>query len=187
MNTVHRRKGLGLIEVVIALVIAVAAGIPILRMVMGSRTETSSSVNYLRAVELADEALEWASVSQFSEVDKLKNLSGSIIEDGGSGMTTCRINIKEAGYQSWKDSEIFKTELSYSPQYTTAFFYREIEVEPVEPDSEAPYISKNLLKKVTVTVKWCEGYKPSNLNLPSDRNRQVQLSMLVINDENLLN
>lgn len=183
MKTIFRRKGLGLIEVVIALVIVVGAGIPILKMVIGSRTETSSSVNYLRAVELADEALEWASVSKFKDVDKLKNLSGSIIEDNGSTMTTAKINTKEAGYASWKNSEVFQSELSYSTQYTTAFFYREIEVEPVT----GSYFSDNLLKKVTVTVKWCEGYRPSNLNVPSDRNRQVQLSLLVINDDNLLN
>ncbi len=175
------KRAIGLIEIVIAVIIVVGAGIPILKMVTSSRTETSSSVNYLRAVELADEVLEWASASKFSEVDKLANLSGSIIDDSTSSLSTIKINSTNAENVLWSGSEIFSNDLKYSEQYTPAFFYREIEVEPVE----GSYFAENLIKRVTVTVMWSEGYKPSNLNIPSDRNRQVMLSMLVINDENL--
>jgi hypothetical protein len=41
------------------------------------------------------------------------------------------------------------------------------------------------LKKVTVTVKWSEGHRPANLNIPDDRSRQVQLSVLILNDQQL--
>lgn len=177
------RKALGLVEIIIAVVLVVGAGIPILKMVTGTRTETSSSVNYLRAVELADEVLEWANGAKFSEVDKLVNLSGSIIEDAGSNLVPTKINAVQVEYENWKNSGIFNENLRYSSQYTSAFFYREIEVKPVV----SQIVAANMLKRVTVTVKWSEGFKPANLNLPSNRNRQVQLSLLVINDENLLN
>ena len=178
----HKRKAIGLIEIVIAAILVVSAGVPILYMVTSSRTETSSSVNYLRAVELADEALEWASASKFSEVDKLANLSGTIIEDNSGSAHAVALNVAEAENQSWKTSEVFASSLNYSDQYATAYFYREILVE----DVKGTYFSDDLLKKVTVIVSWSEGYKPSNLNVASNRSRRVELATLVINDENLL-
>lgn len=57
---------------------------------------------------------------------------------------------------------------------------REIEVEPIESSSFA----KNLIKKVTVLVKWNEGHTPSSLN-SFDRDRQIELSTLVFNDQSL--
>ena len=175
------KKALGLIEIVIAVVIVVGAGIPILKMVSTSRTETSSSVNYLRALELADEALEWASITNFNDLEtKMSSLCGTIVNDNGGGEP---INAKPVEYDNWKGSDIFESDLKYSDQYSTAFFYRIIDVEPITSSS----IEDKMLKKVTVTIKWCEGHRPSNINTDSsDRNRQVQLSILVINDENLV-
>ena len=164
----YNKRAFGLLEVIIAVLIIVGAGIPILRMVTGSRKETSSSLNYLRAMELANEAIEWASAAKFDEVDKLKNISGS--------------NTTKIERTNWKNSDIFEENLKYSEQYSTAFFYRKIEVEPIK----GSYFADNLIKKVTVTVLWSEGYKPSNINVEDDRSRQVQLSILIINDDNLL-
>jgi hypothetical protein len=179
----NKKRALGLTEIIIALAIVVAAGIPILRMVTKSRTETSSSVNYLRAMELADEAIEWASVSKFKDVDNLKSLSGTIIEVNGSNIEPVSINTSEVTNEHWKGSEIFEKDLKYSDQYSRAYFYREISVEPIT--SKNNDFEANLLKKVNVTVRWCEGYMPKNINLASDRNREIQLSILVINDDNL--
>ncbi len=182
-NVFHtNKKAFGLLEIIVVLVIVVGAAIPILRMVTGSRKETSSSVNYLRAMELADEAIEWANLAKFDEVDKLKNLSGTILEDNGTAIVPIKINTTTVDYPNWVGSEIFSNELKYSEQYSNAYFYRDIDVQPVVSSN----IANNLLKKVVVTVKWSEGYKPSNLNDPSNRSRQIQLSVLVINDENLI-
>ena len=184
-NTVsNNKKALGLIEIVIAVVIVIGAGVPILKMVSRSRSETSSSANYLRAMELADETLEWASVVKFKDLDTAFNAeNGSIIEDGGSGLTPVEIRTTPAKNENWKNSNFFIEKQKYSDQYNKAFFYRTIEVENVS----SPLIKEDMLKKVTVTIKWIEGRRPSNINVDNgDRNRQVRLSILVINDDNLL-
>ena len=180
----YKKKALGLIEIIIALLLVVGAGIPILRMVFQSRTETSSSINYLRAMELADEAIEWANISNFKDLDKLKNLSGTITDYTGSEPDMIKINTSDTTKKKKKNADLFESNIAHSNQYSNAFFYRDIKVEPVS--SKYNSFEKNLLKKVTVTIKWCEGYKPANVNIDSDRNREIQLSVLIINDDNLL-
>ncbi len=178
----HNNKGFSLAEIVIAVVIAVMAGIPILKMVTTSRTETSSSINYFRAMELANEPIEWANVTKFSELENLQSLSESIVIDNGSSMDTRKVMTVEPEYKSWLESKQFNTDISYSDQYIHSYFYRIIEVQEIKENAN---IKDNLLKKVTVTVKWIEGKKPSNIDVDSNRTRQIQLSVLVINDENL--
>ena len=178
----HNKKGFSLAEIVIAVVLAVMAGIPILKMVTTSRTETSSSINYLRAMELANEAIEWANVTKFNDLEKLQSLSESIVIDNGSSMDTRKVLSAEPEYKSWLESNQFNTDIGYSEQYIHSYFYRIIEVQDIKDNGN---IKDNLLKKVTVTVKWIEGKKPSNIDVDTDRTRQIQLSVLVINDENL--
>ena len=87
-------------------------------------------------------------------------------------------------HKVWKDSGFFDNNIKYSDKYCSAFFYRDIKVEPVTSSNDS--FESNLLKKVTVTIKWSEGRMPSNIHVDSERNRQIQLSVLVINDDNLL-
>ncbi len=181
----NKKQAMSLVEIVVALMVAVAAAIPILQMMTKSNTETTSSINYLRAVELANETIEWASIASFSAVINqekgLSSLSGPIINDGGSGFTPESVAVNPTiENENWNDPNIFKTELKYSDQYIPAFFYRVVNVEPLDD------FGGDMLAKVTVTIKWCENSRPTNLNIDSDeRNRQVELSVLVINDENL--
>lgn len=178
-----KRKAFGLLEVVIALGVAIGALLPILQMITASRTDTTSSISYLRAMELANEVIEWANVATFDEVDKLEGLSGTIIESNGGNIVPIKINAVESDNIKWKNSKIFEKNLQYSEQYSNAYFYRIIKVTPLKGN----YFQNDMLKKVSVTVKWCEGKKPRNLNLDSEeRNKQIQLSVLVINDDNLL-
>lgn len=180
----YKKQAFGLIEVIIALFIIVCAGIPILKMVFQTQTETSSSVNYLRAMELADEVIEWANAAKFKDVDKLTNLSGSMVVVDGSSHDMVKINTSGTNNENWKNSGFFEENLKYSDKYCSAFFYRDIKVEPVTSSSNN--FESNLLKKVTVKIKWSEGRMPSNINADSERNREIQLSVLVINDDNLL-
>ena len=180
----YKKHAFGLVEIIVALLIIVAAGIPIMKIIFQSRTETSSSINYLRAMELADEVIEWANVAKFKDVDNLKNLSGSIVEYTGDKAEMIKINTSEVSYDNWKDPNLFNNNINHSDQYCNAFFYRDIKVEPVT--SKYSSFENNLLKKVTVKVKWSEGFKPANLNVDSNRNKEIQLSVLVINDDNLL-
>ncbi|MBQ2593474.1 MAG: hypothetical protein II567_09380 [Candidatus Riflebacteria bacterium] len=180
----HKKQAFGLVEVVIALLVIVCAGIPILKMVFQTRTETSSSVNYLRAMELADEIIEWANASKFQDVDQLEKYSGSIMNISDSKHEMIKVNTSKTNNENWKSSGLFEENLKYSDHYCNAYFYRDIKVEPVT--SQYNNFGNNLLKKVTVKIKWSEGRMPSNINLDSDRNREIQLSVLVINDDNLL-
>ena len=181
----HNKKAFSLAEIVIAVILVVAAGIPILKMVTTSRTETTSSVNYFRAMELANEAIEWANVTKFSELEKLEGLSESIVTDNGSSMVTKKVTAVEPEYKSWLESKQFNTDISYPNQYIHSYFYRIIEVKEIKGDNNNN-IKNNLLKKVTVTVKWNEGTRPSNIDIDTNRTRQIQLSVLVINDDNLV-
>ena len=178
----YKRKAFGLVEILIALSVVVFAAIPILKMVFRTRTETSSSVNYLRAMELADEVIEWANASKFKDLDKLTKLSGSLIDSSGNEMK--KINTGEVGNGNWKNSGFFTDNIKYSSNYSNAYYYRDIKVEPVT--SQYNTFENNLLKKVTVKIKWCEGRIPSNIEQDSDRDREIQLSVLVTNDDNLL-
>ena len=180
------KKALSLIEVLIAFTIAVLCGIPILMMVSNSKKDTATSINYLRAMELANEAIEWVNVTKFEDLDNLSNiLDKSIVESYNSELIPVQIGTAEAENKNWKDSNLFERNLSYSQDYVNACFYRTIDVKDVMADDKNN-VANNLLKKVTVTVKWSEGKTISDLNADSDdRRHKIQLSVLVINDENL--
>ena len=180
------KKALSLVEIIIALVIAVFAGIPILIMVSSSRKETATSINYLRAMELANEAIEWVNVTKFEDLDNLNNiLEESIVQETDSELVPGQIIATDTEYKRWKGSNLLSKNLQYSEQYVNAYFYRTIEVTNIKGD-DINNVKDNLLKKVTVTVKWSEGKKITNLNDDSsDRRHKIQLSVLVINDENL--
>ncbi|GAB4270119.1 MAG: hypothetical protein Kow0029_06670 [Candidatus Rifleibacteriota bacterium] len=177
------KAGLGFVEVLIAVIVISACAIPIIYMVTGARADTSKAINYLRAMELANEAIEWASVTPFENVTEatMAAFSGPITEDVGGALQSAKIAVDSPENKVWENDNFTVSSLKYSQQYDKAFFYREIQVEDIS-DS---YVAANLLKKVTVKVKWSEGYRPANINLPDDRSRQVQLSILLLNDQNL--
>ncbi len=177
------RVGFGLVEVLIAVFIVAACAIPVVYMVTSARTDTTKAINYLRAMELANEVIEWASVAQFNKVNgaDFSAYSGPLAVEQGADLKPISIDVASPKNQIWDSDNLTSDSLSYSEQYNNAFFFREIKIEDVS-DS---YILPELLKKVTVTVKWSEGHRPANVNLADERTRQVQLSVLILNDENL--
>lgn len=179
----HKAAGLGLVEVLIAVLVVSACAVPVVYMVTSARTDTTKAINYLRAMELANEVIEWASVAKFNKVNAayFSAFAGPLAEESGTNLNPVPIAVTEPENSVWSSDGLTANNLSYSEQYNNAFFYREIEIENVS-DS---YIRPDLIKKVTVTVKWSEGRRPANINLPDDRTRQVQLSVLILNDENL--
>jgi hypothetical protein len=178
-----QKRGLGFVEVIVAILIAAACAAPVIYMVTSSRTDTSKAINYLRAMELANEAIEWATISRFSSVNDstFSALAGPITTDEGGGLRTADLALGSPDNTVWSEDGLITNQLSYSQQYNNAFFYREIDIEDIS-DS---HVNDGLLKKVTVTVKWSEGHRPANLNIPDDRSRQVQLSVLILNDQQL--
>lgn len=177
-----KRRGLSFVEIMIAVLVVTGCAIPILYVVSSSRTETSRAINYLRAMELANEVIEWAGAAEFSAVDEaaISAFCGSISEETSAGLNTVKVAATDPENQTWKADDLMSDDLQYSDQYNTGFFFREVEVTEVNES----YLQTNLLKKLTVRVKWNEAERPANLNL-SDRTRQVELSVLLLNEKNL--
>ncbi|MBP5470960.1 MAG: hypothetical protein J6Z11_17155 [Candidatus Riflebacteria bacterium] len=136
-----------------------------------SRTETSKSTNYLRALELAQEAIDWINSAPFKEVtdDNLQLLKGNLV------------NGKIATGNNAKNSI---TEPKYPDTYSNAYYYRTIKI---EPDTEFNANVRRFLKKVTVEVYWNEGTAPNNLEATNNgvplRTRKLMLSTIIFNDE----
>lgn len=167
---------LSMIEVVIAVFLASMCVVPIFYMVTSSRTDTSKAINYLRAVELANEVIDWISVAEWDSVENMDGgYLGSLVEGSAGSLSSVVIAAGTSENPQWKNSSIFvnSAELKYSEQYNSAFFYRKIDVKNTIP---------NLLRKITVTVSWAESQKPSNIGLEGDRDRYVELSVLLLND-----
>lgn len=179
----YSRAGMGFVEIVIAVLIVTACAVPIIYMVTSSRTDTTKAINYLRAVELANEVLDWAAVAEFSKLDSssLSAFTGSLVEESSGSILPVAVPIISPENLVWKSDGLMAEKLSYSEQYGIAYFYREVAVE----DVTATYLQPNMLKKVTVWVKWSEAHRPANINRPDDRNRQIELSVLILNDNTL--
>jgi len=183
----HKRAGFGFVEIIIAVSVIAACAVPVFYMVNTTRTDTTKAINYLRAMELANEVIEWASASIVEAPDgslpplsvRLSALNTSLINDMSGGLIPVEVPVEPPDNPEWAGFTLNR--LSYSEQYNNAFFYREVTVEPVNRS----YFESDLLQKVTVTVKWAEGRRPASLNLPGDRDRQIELSFLVLNEHHL--
>lgn len=183
----HRHAGFGFVEIIIAVSLVAACAVPVFYMVNTTRTDTTKAINYLRAMELANEVIEWASASVVETTDgslpplsvRLSALNTSLINDMAGGLVPVEVAVEAPENPEWRGFALDK--LSYSEQYNNAFFYREVTVAPVDRS----YFESDLLQKVTVTVKWCEGRRPASLNVPGDRDRQIELSFLVLNEHHL--
>lgn len=180
---VKKTNGFSFVEVLIAILIVTACAVPIVYMVTSSRTDTSKAINYLRAVELANEAIEWAQASKFENLTNqyFSGVFGSLVNVSGTGLTPEKILTGIPSNQVWKNDNLMADKLSYSEQYNRAFFWREIDIKNIS--SAASDFNNGMIKKVTVTIKWNEGKKPVITN--NIRMRQVQMSVLVLNDQNL--
>ncbi|NLI79818.1 MAG: hypothetical protein GX442_25660 [Candidatus Riflebacteria bacterium] len=166
-----RGRGVSLIEVVVGIGLAAICTIPILWLMTTTRTDTAKAVNYLRAVELAQEGMEWAAIGDVSTPTgraQICGLSGSLVEAAGSGWRPVPVPATPAGGAG---------PLVYSAQYNQAFFFRTITVEdPPDGLPQSPYLAL-----VTVTVWWNEGRVPpvlESLGGRPDRDRMVVLTRL---------
>ncbi|GAB1355508.1 hypothetical protein MASR1M12_42520 [Erysipelotrichia bacterium] len=180
----HSRRAMGFVEVLIAVLVVAACAVPVVYMVTSSRTETSKAIHYLRAVELANEVIEWASVTEFSQLDNnaFSSVRGPLVEEDGAGFAPMKVLLAAPAHPVWNKDGLMASVLQYSEQYNNAWFFREVEIS----DVSSGYLQNDMLKKVTVRVKWSEAHRPANPNLPHDRNRQVEMSVLLLNDKNLM-
>lgn len=177
-----KRFGLSFVEILIAILVVTGCAVPIIYMVSSTRTDTVKAINYLRAVELANEAIEWAAASKLSNLNNgtFSAFNECLVSAGGSGLTAKKLLTAQPSNPAWKSGNLMATDLQYSEQYNKCYFWRQIDIQ----DVNAGHFQKNLIKKVTVTIKWSEG-KTAPINSDKGRTRQVQLSVLLLNDKNL--
>lgn len=172
-------------EIMVAVSILAACIFPIFYLTNTSRTETTRAINFLRAVELANEVLEWASLAKFEELTEINMTAytGSMTEVSGGSIQTVILPTSIAENDIWKNDNLVVDSLFYSEQYASLYFYREVTVEDF---TSLAGIEPKLLKKITVSVSWSEATQPKNINNPKDRNRNFKVSMLVANDKALI-
>ncbi len=171
----RRHNGFTFAEIMVAVLVVSVLAIPLSYLVTSTRTDTSKAINYLRAMELANEVIEWANVVPFDKIKTLENAGGSLVEDMGGNLQSVKLPVTANGM--WAG---LATQIQYSEQYPTAFFYRQITVGSIT--QSVPW--RDYVAKVTVTVSWNEGKKPDVLDTP-DRMRKITLYALVFNDRRL--
>jgi len=169
------RGGFGFVEIAVAAVVIGVCAVPILWLVSSSRVETSKAINYLRAMELANETIEWATIIPFTD----KN--GNDLSRLSSGYTESLFENRliRVGNNPAFAQVPLANDITYSDQYDAAYFYREVKI------TDVPEMSlRGFLKKVTVTISWNEGKTPppNHLVNPSERMRKLTLSTLIFND-----
>lgn len=180
----NKRIAMTFAEIMVAVAIVAGAAFPIYYLTNSSRKETTRAINYLRAVELANEVLEWASVSKYEELTEanMAAFTGLMTNVAGDSISSVVLPTTIPSNDIWKNDNLLVDSLFYSEQYAYLYFYRDVKVEEV---ADVDYIKPNMVKKVSVTVSWSEANRPQNLNNPSDRNRKLTLSVLILNDKTL--
>jgi len=176
------RYGISLAEVVVAVLVVGLSVVPLLWVLSSSKTDTSKAINYLRAMELANEALEWANVALSSKKDfnnsDLSGVGGALIVSAGSTFVPASIDVATLSKSNpeWVADNLLEKTLTYSEQYNSAFFYRTIEAIDIPGGFTQGY-----LKRVNVTVEWAEGRRPARPDLPGEgRTKKIVLSALVL-------
>lgn len=173
--------GLTFAEIMVAVLIVFVVAMPIVYVTTSSRKDTSRAIFYLRAVELANETLEWATIIDYEDLtdETLQGYTGSITDSSSNG-TKCvslQINSKPKNKQ-WENNLLTK-ELKYPDQYAGQYYYRHAKVEELDNGN---------LKKVTVKVKWAEDKRPKQVDKFDDkgntdgRDRYVEMSVIILKE-----
>ncbi len=172
MLVISRRKGFSLPEIVVAVAAFAILAFPLYRSMQMVQTDTRKNIDYLRAMELASEAVEYVRLLPVDKdlERKAEGFSGSIlVENADSSFTAARLmtgdNPRYPGLASSPQ---------YSEQYDSACFYRIVEVSPLTGARHA-----KLLRKVIVTVYWNNDGPVKNLHDVNNRTRKVVLATLL--------
>ena len=174
MGAKKNNKGFTITEIVIATVIFVAVFAALALMLNSSRAETSKSINYLRAMQLAQETIDWINSTPFEEVteNKLSTISGSLVDSYTN--KSVPIPIGENANNTVTDPE-------YPEDYSKCYYYRTIKIDELNNVPNGRFI-----KKVTVGIYWNESKVPKQLVAASgepDRMRKIVLSTIIFNEK----
>ena len=174
MKNYNNRKAFSLTEIIIATVVFVAIFTALSLLTSSTRTDTSKSINYLRALQIAQEAVDWVNSAPFSEVTdtNIAFLRGSLVDP--SSNNSVEIMTAPNGKSSIE-------KLKYPDDYSKCFYYRTVEIDKLDGIP-----NNRFLKKITVGVYWNEGKMPKNIETASkepDRMRKLFLSTIIFNEK----
>lgn len=183
MRELKAQRGIGFVEVMVAVLVVAVSSIPIIYMVTSSRTDTSRAINYLRAVELANEVIEWGQSVRYEDLNvaSFSSFVGSLADDSSGSILPFPVGVAAPENPNWSGGNLMAQNLKYSEQYGNAFFFRQVEFEDI---LDLNNFNDGMMKKMTVRVKWNEASVPGNITNP-ERDRQVELSVLLLNDANM--
>ncbi|HAE39000.1 MAG TPA: hypothetical protein DCG57_10235 [Candidatus Riflebacteria bacterium] len=173
ISLMKTNRGMSFVEVLLAVIIASLLFSSIIWFVSSTRVATGKSTNYLRALQLAQETIDWVHALEFSNLteDKLSLLEGSLVDSQtGHSVVLAKSNV------TGKESV-----LAYPDDYCKSYFYRRIVLEKLSSVKSG----SRLLKKVSVHIYWNEGQKPAqvdSLSAEPDRMRQITLSTLLFDE-----
>ncbi len=162
-----RRGGFSFVEVLIASVVGAAFFGSILWFVFSTRVETDKSANYFRALQIAQETLEWAQATPIALLNdrQMALLQGSLVDS-----------------QTGKSSTILPgVKISYPDQYRPAYFFRKIHLEEVKGKGARG----RFLREIRVEVFWNEGRMPERIEpvgADPDRMKKLTLATLVLDE-----
>lgn len=168
---VDGRRGISFVEIVVTITVFAVMALPIYMSMSGTQSDTVKNISYLRAMELASEAIEYVKLLPMDKNFE-KNataLSGSLFLDKPKSSAESIMTGSNKYYQ-----DILADKLSYSDQYNPSFFYRTVQVGDMSGTPNA-----SLLKKVIVTVYWDDGRPVKNLEDLDSKTRKVELACLI--------
>lgn len=169
------KRAFTIAEITVATAVLILMFASLMLVNTSSRAETSQSINYLRALQLAQEAIDWINSAPFSEVteSRISFLEGSLV-DPSSG-NSIKMPVGENAKNSIDSPQ-------YPDDYSKCYFYRTIQIEDLK--DEVP--NGRFLKKVTVGIYWNEGKVPKKIESTSnepDRMRKLMLSTIIFNEK----
>jgi type II secretory pathway pseudopilin PulG len=175
MGLIMNKKGFTITEIVVATVIFVGLFTTLSLYLNSSRTETSKSINYMRAMQLAQETIDWVNSTPYEKIDNspLSILNGSLVD---------AYTKKSVPIPVGENANNTVTNPEYPEDYTKCYYYRTIKVDKLDSLPNGRF-----LKKVTVSVYWNESKVPKSLVTATsgepDRMRKIVLSTLVFDEK----
>ena len=174
MKIITGKKGFTVTEIVIATVIFVGLFTALFLLLNTSRTETSKSINYMRAMQLAQETIDWVNSTPFEDVidHKLSILNGSLVDSYYKKSVPIPIG---------ENANSTVTNPEYPEDYSKCYYYRKIKIDNLDSLPNGRF-----LKKITVTIYWNESKVPQKIDTTNgepDRMRKITLSTIIFNEK----
>lgn len=168
------KKGFSFVEIIIALFVSIIFLGGLIYFASTTRVETSKAGNYLRALQIAQETIELIQSVPVKELSqsKIQLFEGSLVDPDSR---------KSVQLPFHADSVWQPQTKTYPEQYTNAWFYRKIKLEPVENS----FPNSRFMQKIVVEVYWNEGKAPDKIESigdEPDRMRKLALATIVFDE-----